>query len=446
MAWQETIHSIETEIAKGQTEAAINKLLQATKNVHPKVYHFSLQLKSRWERLQKQQMLGVYAPEDVSKRQNRINLTLLKILEALKQEEKLPTAGQKALFWFGRRAIPLAFVIWGLLLIGFLLLSQMKAGRVPAQIEVVASRIEFTSKEAGDFFDGQPFQLVQLQEYQSVSIPSDTADLDTDLDGAWDERRLPTGPLVLEPDFEGSVLLENVRLGNLSFSKNSRLSLETDEPGNYNIGLARAAGIQANFYLPDTFFFETRDNLIPGWDYFDPIRVRIVYGATPPNLNVQSHRRLQLALRMEEPMAISEDFLAITDSIHFEKIDRSTQERKVESTIQRGEVRWQGLNRPVALDKGAFLSIDSYDNLQIQELSLSEDGLRLTLQGDLRDLRSGFEYSALHAVMPTRWEKLWATNIYLILIALFLALLTTIVLLYLNRQNARQNETSFDFE
>ncbi len=429
MAFSDFITSLENKIAAGDTEEALEELVSGSRNTSPPVYRFALQLIARWESLERDQISGVLSGEHIIQEKNRINRDLLNTLDRLRTQGKPFSLWQKIWDKILQRAISVVISIWALVFLLAYAMTQLATPQSPAEIELQVEKLEFLAGGKGALFNGEPVERLQIQAYGKIHIPIDSLLIDRNFDEVWDETYNIKSTLTVEPDGNGSISLAFVRVGSLTFSEGTLISLETRGAGRFNLGLSKATKIEAEIYIPDTLHFESNGNLSSSLDLLDPIRAKGIYNDRPSNIRVQSKRGLQLGLKMLPPLEIKELSLPVTDSIRFEKIDRTTDEPKMLSSILSGSVKFLDVDREIPLGERSFFEVRSEQELIIQEVKLTEDDIQIRLKGVMREVSSGIDQNNLRSLMPSSLDRLWGANKYLVFLLPILLLLLSIFLL-----------------
>ncbi len=119
----ELIAKIRQLIAKAELESAIdtmNTFLEGKKGAFRELSNLALQIKSQFEKVQKDESLGIVSQENIKLSYNQITNQLIRLLNQLESPEEIAaTSRKKSLIWIGAGAVlVLAAAVWFIFLRG----------------------------------------------------------------------------------------------------------------------------------------------------------------------------------------------------------------------------------------------------------------------------------------------------------------------------------------
>ena len=438
MANDSSIQEIKEHLGEGRMDKALELLNAWAEEQDQDVNHQALILSARWKQFKIEQRAGILSSEQENTQKNRILYDLLRILSQTPGTTPPIRRWIKAGGW-------LLGGLWCLAGIGTMLLWQCPATKAFVEIDVHSQFVRLTTREASSLFDGESLSRVQLQNFDELSLPADTVLIDWDLDNAWDEEIALENNLSLKPDIGASFLMSNVRLASLEVPPGTNIGLELANAHRLNLDLSKDERIEARFFLPDTLRFRSEESYITGWevDYLgEPFEGQIIYPSIPPNLTISAQRLFLLLLEFEDSITISQARIPLT-SLDWNTIDRSTQDRKVMSTIQAATVHLTEPERTFSLKEHQFLSVQPSSPFYLQRMNVTSRDIYLQLAGEVSHLKRGIEWGSLTSLMPNRLEHAWASTSWIFLVGAFLLVGLTVAYVYVSKKFSKRYEIPY---
>jgi len=323
-----------------------------------------------------------------------------------------------------RLMLILPYLIAGILLIPLVFIKQFST---PVIINLTTHRIAFKfirnwgnqESEGGSFFHALPLEEVRFSHFNKFLIPFANAEIRSGPDNNFkplvpeksNAQRIMT---VTPADTYASIIFENTRLNELYLQKSARviLAVPAGEPQTvlFSVDGCPTAG---KINIPEIFTVECQNCILTG--VYDQNQNNLNYfRITPPGssegIDFQSSKNnFLISMELKKDAKISEKEIYIEDVEFLQKRGSGNIETSLVSP--EGEIILEDLNnRKIEIMSGDFIKIGKSKNLRITQMTFQNNGIRLTLRGNVGELRTGPMYTKkdLSSHLPSVLE--WIYN------------------------------------
>lgn len=121
----------------------------------------------------------------------------------------------------------------------------------------------------------------------------------------------------------------------------------------------------------------------------------------------------RLDFSLAKGLLLGDTQIPIAGELRFSEIDAGTSEEKSVLLKPDPEITFQKTNKKVAVDAGDLLVVVPGDNFYLRQFTV-KDGIHLSLQGSVREIRAGAGARALATLLPSAFEhmesamRIWA--------------------------------------
>ena len=316
-----------------------------------------------------------------------------------------------------RLMLILPYLIAGTLLIPLVFIKQCST---PVIINLTVQNIDFKfignrgnqESGGGSLFNGLPLEEVRFVHFHKFLIPFAKAEIRSGPDNNFkplvpeksNAQRIIT---VTPADTYASIIFENIRLNGLYLKKGARVILAVPEGEQQTVCLSVDGYPTAGrINVPEFFIVECQNCILAGV-YVQTQNNLNYLRITPPGFSEgidfqSSKNRFFISMEWKKDVTLSVSFLQKTGR---GKIGPSL------VTTEKGEIILEDLNnRKIEIMSGDFIKIGKSKNLRITHMTFQDNWIRLTLRGNVGELKTGPTYTKkdLSSHLPSVLE--WIYN------------------------------------
>ncbi|MEM8901452.1 MAG: hypothetical protein AAGC85_25305, partial [Bacteroidota bacterium] len=400
-------------LAEGNTASVLNILQETLHATEPDLYKQIISLSARFKRLEKSVSKGIIDDRDEKLERNQITYALTELIQEIPDDMKISSELKEV---YARKRNR-----WIITSIGYVLifgalgwLGFMPQEKLYAQLELHLSRVNFTTLNELNLFEGKVVSGVMLQNFEKLSIQA------FDWDAADGEGKVPLNSermsLQLHPDIPGgSAYLDTLRMEGVSLLEQKPVSIEVltpkltgEESGQVQLDyeLPEALPIRMNYrdslHLATTYLqgrqedeqydFIAQENL----SFYCPDKNCEVIATTDTGIQHLYFDTPQGITYTETEVEVSE--ISFT---------RSEDNREV-SALLSGSLSLKEPQktsyRELSFGRNDYLGIKPKEKLTLTELSVSSEEIHIRADGYLEVIRTGSENKLVN---PSRLEWLW---------------------------------------
>lgn len=427
------LQNIRQEIAKANLEKAIQLLKESdldSKGNHLK--RLIEQIESRYNHYNQRLIKGLLSNEENQKTHNEITDSLINLCNLIDKNlnNNTSTTSSNAKIFLSLNTKPI-LIVWLSTLGIFLFLITTKSNHANANVILSTEKLEWRQLDDKSLFNGEMFREVQFQDFTNISTNIDSLQVDFNNDGIIDDSIIFNQETTLIADVGSSLLIKDVRIGNLFIPDSSLSIIESVNNQDINLTISTAVekNLLSNLYLPDDLKIFSSGNLVSnrpafyGQDFYATATI----SKTSPNLSLESTGLLKATLRTKETLDLN-NFGVKFKGIQFNKQDRTAGGRVSKSAIVGGQLEILENKTTHELRMGDSLAITPLHFATINKLSLDSSAIKLEVSGSFSSiyLKSNLLESS---IMPSKLQFYWKHNPILIILLSSIPIILSISLL-----------------
>jgi hypothetical protein len=348
---------------------------------------------------------------------------------------------------FKYRTIGIIAVL-GLLGTYFLFLFTQPKNGLKAAFRISASEMRFINRTASEIKVNEAFAGIQVSQFEEMIIPADAISLYSGGDDDGVVHTLSGGALQVLPipDNEYRILLLEASLEKLFIAEGCQFRIRKPEEvsaseNTINIDLSGRASSGSIFFQDSLVFFGQFLTLklpdAPGLGDYMGVEGKINMAEAKAYQIQFSSQDDQLALDLEpngtDKQVFSEQLIFI-DSILFKRTDGAL---TPPSSIIAGRIAFLDSRgeafQEVDIDAREQLSIEGYDALQVNAMTVGADALNISFEGAIGQVFKGGDEQQLSLLNPSLFTWLWHNQPLALLLPLLSGILIIIALAMLKR-------------